>query len=56
MHDRDDPEELTTVADDDAPLTRDEAAAAGMLADEPVYGESSLDPNAADKRDSERGA
>ena len=56
MSDRDDPEELDTVADDERPLTREEAEVAGLIPDEPVYGESSLDPNAADRRDAERGA
>ena len=55
MHDPDDPEELHTVADDERPLTREEAEVAGMLPDEPVYGDDSLEPNEEDHRDSERG-
>jgi hypothetical protein len=56
VKDPDDPEELSTVADDERPLTREEAEVAGMLPDEPVYGDSSLDPNEEDQRDAQRGA
>jgi hypothetical protein len=55
MRDEDDPRELHTVADDERPLTRQEAEVAGMLPDEPVYGDSSIEPNADDHRDAERG-
>ncbi len=50
----DDPEELHTEADDEPALSRAEARVAGMIPGMVVYGDSSLDPNADDKRDSER--
>ena len=56
MNDPDDPKELSTQADDEAPLTRQEAEVAGMLPDEPVYGDDSINPNAEDRLDAERGA
>jgi len=48
----DDPAELTTVADDEAPLSRNEALVAGMIPGMAVYGDDSSDPN--DHADSER--
>ncbi len=48
----DDPAELTTVADDEAPLSRAEALVAGMIPGMAVYGDDSNDPN--DHGDSER--
>jgi hypothetical protein len=50
----DDPKELHTEADDEATLSRAEATVAGIIPGMVVYGDSSLDPNADDKRDSER--
>jgi hypothetical protein len=50
----DDPEELHTEADDEPTLSRAQAGVAGILPGMVVYGDSSLDPNADDKRDSER--
>lgn len=47
----DEPRELTTVADDEAPLSREEARVAGMIPGMAVYGDDSEDPN--DHRDSE---
>jgi hypothetical protein len=52
--DPDDPQELHTEADDEPTISHAEAAVAGMLPGMVVYGDSSLDPNADDKRDSER--
>jgi hypothetical protein len=49
--DLDDPGELETQADDEAPLSRAQAAVAGILPGLIVYGDSSLDPNADDQRD-----
>ncbi len=51
--DSDAPGELHTQADDEAPLSREEANVAGIVPGMVVYGDSSLDPNADDKRDSE---
>jgi hypothetical protein len=48
------PGELHTQADDEPALTRPEAEVAGIVPGMVVYGDSSLDPNADDKRDSER--
>jgi hypothetical protein len=48
------PDELHTQADDESPLSRHEAEVAGIVPGMAVYGDSSLDPNADDKRDSER--
>lgn len=47
----DEPEELTTQADDLAPLSHAEAEVAGMLPGTIVYGDDSIDPNADDRRD-----
>lgn len=52
--DPDAPGELHTEADDETPLSRREAEVAGIVPGMVVYGDSSLDPNADDKRDSER--
>lgn len=54
--DPDAPGELHTQADDEAPLSREEAKVAGIVPGMVVYGDSSLDPNADDKRDSEHAA
>lgn len=54
-HDPDDPVELHTVADDERPLSRAEAAVAGILPGMVVYGDDSIEPNADDHRDAERG-
>jgi hypothetical protein len=51
----DEPDELHTVADDEPPLSREEAAVAGMLPGQAVYGDNSYEPNADDHRDAERG-
>jgi hypothetical protein len=53
--DTEDPEELSTVADDETPLSRDEAVVAGIVPGMVVYGDSSIEPNADDHRDAERG-
>jgi hypothetical protein len=53
--DPDDPDELTTVADDERPLTHEEAVVAGIVPGMVVYGDSSIEPNADDHRDAERG-
>lgn len=47
----DDPAELSTEADGDRPLSHAEAEAAGIVPGMVVYGDSSLDPNADDRRD-----
>ena len=52
----DDPVELHTVADDEPPLSRAEAAVAGLIPGLVVYGDDSIEPNADDHRDAERGA
>ncbi len=52
-NDPDDPTELSTVADNERPLSRAEAAVAGMLPGQAVYGDDSIEPNADDHRDSE---
>ncbi len=49
--DQDDPAELTTQADDEPALSRREAEVAGIVPGMIVYGDSSLDPNADDRRD-----
>ncbi len=49
--DLDDPAELRTEADDDAPLSLDEAKVAGMVKTDIVYGDSSINPNADDQND-----
>jgi hypothetical protein len=54
--DSDDPAELHTVADDEQPLTREEAVVAGMIPGMAVYGDDSIEPNADDHRDAERGS
>lgn|GEM_PF-1893686 len=51
--DPDDPGELHTEADDDRPLTRREAEVAGIVPGMVVYGDSSIEPNADDRRDQE---
>ncbi len=53
-NDPDDPKELNTVADGEQPLSRAEAAVAGMIPGMAVYGDDSIEPNADDHRDSER--
>jgi len=52
--DGDAPGELHTQADDEPALSRPEAEVAGIVPGMVMYGDSSLDPNADDKRDSER--
>ena len=52
--DGDSPEELHTQADDERSLSHHEAEVAGIVPGMAVYGDSSLDPNADDKRDSEQ--
>ena len=47
----DDPAELETQADDLPALSRREAEVAGIVPGMIVYGDSSLDPNADDRRD-----
>lgn len=54
--DLDAPAELHTEADDETPLSRREAEVAGIVPGMVVYGDSSVDPNADDKRDSESAA
>ncbi len=49
--DENDPGELTTQADDRPPLSRSEAEVAGIVPGMIVYGDSSLEPNADDRRD-----
>jgi hypothetical protein len=49
--DLDDPAELHTQADDEPALSRAEATVAGIVPGMVVYGDSSLDPNADDRRD-----
>jgi hypothetical protein len=49
--DLDNPAELHTQADDETPLSRAEAEVAGIVPGMIVYGDSSLDPNADDRRD-----
>jgi hypothetical protein len=51
--DPDDPKELSTVADDERPLSHAEALVAGIVPGMAVYGDSSIEPNADDHRDSE---
>ncbi len=51
--DLDNPEELHTEADDDAPLSNEEAKVAGMIKTDIVYGDSSVNPNADDENDLE---
>jgi hypothetical protein len=51
-----DPSELHTVADDERPLSHEEAAVAGILPGLAVYGDSSIEPNEDDHRDAERGS
>ena len=53
-NDPDDPKELSTQADNERPLSRAEASVAGMLPGEAVYGDDSIEPNAADHRDAEQ--
>jgi hypothetical protein len=53
----DQPRQLRTQADNDRPLTRAEAAVAGMtMHPEVVYGESDEDPNRDDQIDAHRGS
>jgi hypothetical protein len=47
---------LHTVADKETPLSRGEAAVAGMIPGMAVYGDDSIEPNEDDHRDSERGS
>ena len=49
--DLDNPAELHTQADDETPLSHAEAEVAGIVPGMVVYGDSSLDPNADDRRD-----
>jgi hypothetical protein len=52
--DSDNPGELHTEADDERPLTRREAEVAGIVPGMVVYGDSSIEPNADDRRDQEQ--
>ncbi len=49
--DLDNPGELHTRADDEAPLTHREAEVAGIVPGMVVYGDDSINPNADDRRD-----
>ena len=49
--DLDNPAELHTEADNEAPLSLDEAKVAGMVKTDIVYGDSSINPNADDQND-----
>ncbi len=49
--DLDNPGELHTQADDERPLTHEEAGVAGILPGLIVYGDDSINPNADDSRD-----
>jgi hypothetical protein len=49
--DQDNPGELHTEADDDRSLSRREAEVAGIVPGMVVYGDSSIEPNADDRRD-----
>jgi hypothetical protein len=53
--DLDDPKELHTQADNDRTLSRKEAEVAGIVPGMIVYGDDSIEPNADDHRDAERG-
>ncbi len=50
----DDPTELHTEADGEAPLSEREAEVAGMVKGLIVYGDASVEPNADDHADAER--
>ena len=52
--DLDAPDELHTQADDEAPLSHQEAEVAGIVPGMVVYGDDSIEPNADDHRDNER--
>ena len=47
------PDELHTEADDETPLSHQEAEVAGIVPGMVVYGDSSIEPNADDHRDNE---
>jgi hypothetical protein len=49
--DLDNPAELHTEADDEVPLSIDEAKVAGMVKTDIVYADSSINPNADDQND-----
>jgi len=49
------PRQLRTQADDDRPLTADEARAGGIRAAQIVYGDTDVNPNADDQRDAHAG-
>ncbi len=49
--DENNPAELHTQADDERSLSRHEAEVAGIVPGMIVYGDSSIDPNADDRRD-----
>ncbi len=51
--DQDTPGELHTQADDERPLSHQEAEVAGIVPGMVVYGDSSINPNADDQRDAE---
>jgi hypothetical protein len=53
--DLDNPGELHTQADNDRTLSRREAEVAGIVPGMIVYGDDSIEPNADDHRDAERG-
>ena len=53
--DLDNPGELHTQADNDRILSRREAEVAGIVPGMIVYGDDSIEPNADDHRDAERG-
>ncbi len=52
--DLDDPSELHTRADDERPLSNDEARVAGIVPGMVVYGDDSINPNADDRADVNR--
>jgi len=49
------PRQLRTQADDERPLTAEEARVAGMRAAQIVYGDTDENPNADDQRDAHAG-
>ena len=49
--DLDEPAELRTQADDEAPLSRAQAEVAGVVPGMVVYGDDSINPNADDRAD-----
>jgi hypothetical protein len=51
--DLDNPAELHTEADDETPLSQQEAKVAGMIKTDIVYADTSINPNADDENDLE---